>query len=224
MFNSNQGGRVSKGNLRGPERPESPPVTAETSGSVWELLAILSEEYENNRRDWTRPGFRAIAVYRFGVWAMMRDRSTFLRKQQGRLLDILHMIAHRYIRNHHGIELHRTAQLGRGVKFSHWGGIVIHNYAHIGDRCHIGHGVTMGSAGRGVTRDQAPRLEADVRVSTGVVILGKVTIGEGARIGPNVVLYTDIPKGATVVANSPRIIYAPNARRANTDTSNESEQ
>ena len=32
--------------------------------TLWQLV---SEDYDANGRDWTRPGFRALAVYRFGV-------------------------------------------------------------------------------------------------------------------------------------------------------------
>ena len=34
------------------------------------LLAQVCEDWRHNGRDWTRPGFRALAVHRFGVWRM----------------------------------------------------------------------------------------------------------------------------------------------------------
>ena len=46
-----------------------------------------------------------------------------------------------------------------------------------------------------------------VEVGCGAAILGQVTIGDGARIGPNAVVMTNVPAGATVFAPSPRIIY-----------------
>ncbi len=188
-------------------------MTRTEAWSFRELKALLSEEYDNYRRDWTRPGFRALAMYRFGVWAQHGPRDTLARKILGRAFDLIYIVAHRYVRNNHGIELHRSARLGEGVMFPHQGGIVIHHYAEIGDGCVIQHSVTMGSAGRGVTREEAPKIGANVQIGPGVVILGKVTIGDGARISPNVVIYTDVPPGATVVTNSPRVIYAPNTKR-----------
>ena len=178
--------------------------------ATWQTLRdSIRDDYENYRRDWTKPGFRALAVYRFGVWARELRRDTTYRKLCGRFLDGVYILGMRRVRNHYGIELHRSAVVGKGVKFPHHGGVVIHHYARIGDNCVIQHGVTLGSAGRGVSRDQAPVLEDGVGVGPGAMILGKVTIGEGARIGPNVVVYTDVPAGATLVAGSPRMIFAP---------------
>lgn len=44
-----------------------------------------------------------------------------------------------------------------------------------------------------------PTIERDVRVGTGARILGPWTIGEGATIGANAVVLSDVPAGATVV-------------------------
>jgi len=35
-----------------------------------DLFAQLANDWRANGRDWTRPGFRTMAVYRFGVWRM----------------------------------------------------------------------------------------------------------------------------------------------------------
>ncbi len=177
------------------------------------LIAQLRDEHRFYGRDWTLPGFRAIAVYRFGVWAAARPRSGLAAKIRGRLLDRLYIALARLVRNQHGIELHRTSHIGEHVKFAHQGGIIIHRYATIGDRCLIHQNVTLGNAGRGVGQTEAPVIEDDVELGVGAVVLGKVTVGAGARIGANVVVYTDVPPGATLVANAPRIIFAPSARK-----------
>jgi serine O-acetyltransferase len=41
------------------------------------------------------------------------------------------------------------------------------------------------------------------------MIIGKVTIGDGAKIGPNAVILSDVPAGATAFATPARIIYPP---------------
>ena len=38
--------------------------------SFRQFLALVKEDYVAHRRDWTLPGFRAVAVYRFGGWRM----------------------------------------------------------------------------------------------------------------------------------------------------------
>lgn len=44
-----------------------------------------------------------------------------------------------------------------------------------------------------------PTIERDVRVGTGARILGPWRVGEGATIGANAVVLSDVPAGATVV-------------------------
>lgn len=180
-------------------------------GSHRELVSVLIAELRFYK-DWSKPGFRAMAMYRFGVWAKTFPRSTMLRRIWGILLDRAYLAAHRFVRNHHGIELHRSTRLGQEVRIAHQGGIVIHKYAVIGDRCLIHQNVTLGNAGRGVTRELAPIIGNDVELGVGVVVLGRVTIGDGARIGANVVVYTNVPPQATLVSTSPRLLYAPSAR------------
>jgi acetyltransferase-like isoleucine patch superfamily enzyme len=49
-----------------------------------------------------------------------------------------------------------------------------------------------------------------VEVGPGTVIFAGVKIGDGAVIGPNVVVMSDIPPGARVFAEAPRIVRLPN--------------
>lgn len=181
---------------------------------IKELLQLIRTEYRFYRKDWTKPGFRAIATHRFGEWTLAFPRRTFGEKFVGRVLDRTYLAAHRYVRNHHGIELPRRTSVGKAVTLAHQGGIVIHQHAVIGDRCLIHQNVTIGNAGRGVTRDQGPVIGNDVELGVGAVVLGHVKVGDGARIGANVVVYIDVPPNTTLVANSPRLLKAPNTRAA----------
>jgi serine O-acetyltransferase len=112
---------------------------------------------------------------------------------------------YRYVRNHYGIELPDTTIVGHRLVIAHQGGIVIHGRARIGNNCLIRHNVTIGAASHDRAWE-APRLGDRVQVGCGAVILGQVTIGDGARIGPNVVVMVNVPASATVFASSPRII------------------
>lgn len=167
-----------------------------------ELCRQLSADRRTHSRDWTRPGFRAIATYRFGVWAGGLHPPP-LRTIAGRV----YLALHRYVRNHYTIELHRTAEVGRGVKIAHQGGIVIHRLATIGDECVIRQNVTIGAANE-ETVSAAPVLGRRVDIGAGAVIIGKVTVGDGAHIGPNTVVTTDVPPGVTVFGNPMRILPA----------------
>ncbi len=150
-------------------------------------------DWRANGHDWTRPGLRALAAHRFGVWRMT-VRSPVLRAP----LTILYRWAFRYCRNVYGIELPYTAEVGQDVVIEHQGGIVIHGSTRIGDRCIIRQNCTLGV--RSVDRpDEAPILMADVQLGAGAVVMGRVTIGAGAAVGANAVVLTDVPAGALAI-------------------------
>src|SRR5947207_8760398 len=96
------------------------------------LVAQIREDWIAHGRDWTRPGFRAVAVHRFGNWRM-RIRSKFLRAP----FSVIYRMMFRRVRNVYGIELPYTVKLGRRVIFEHQSGIVIHGNSVIGDGCII---------------------------------------------------------------------------------------
>jgi serine acetyltransferase len=169
--------------------------------AVHSLVRQIREEWEIHGRDWTQPGFRALAVYRFGVWLRREMRGGLFRAALSRL----HRTMYRYVRNHYGIELPVTTVVGRRVVIGHQSGIVIHPKAVIGDECLIRQNVTIGAASHDRSFE-APKLGRGVQVGCGAAILGPVTIGDGARIGPNAVVTTDVPAGASVFVDVPRII------------------
>jgi serine O-acetyltransferase len=171
------------------------------------FILQIHEDWITHRRDWTHGGFRALAVHRFGKLVRFRGG----RNPVWWLLRRLHMMIYRYVRNHYSIELHYDTYVGRRVMIAHPMGIVIHGGAVIGDESIIYQNVTIGAL-NGERVHEAPTLGRGVTVGCGAAVLGPATIGDGARIGPNVVVMTDVPAGATVFVNPPRTIQ--NMRRA----------
>jgi len=166
------------------------------------LKQLIREDWVAHGKDWTKPGFRAVAVHRFGVWRM-----TIGPKILRAPFSILYRSLFRYVRNHYGIELPYTVELGRRVIVEHSGAIVIHGYSKIGDDCIIRQGVTIGA--RRVDRaSEAPELGAKVDIGAGAKILGKVRIGDGAEIGANAVVLNDLPPDVIAVGIPARIISA----------------
>ncbi len=164
------------------------------------LWALLKEDYAAHGRDWTRPGFRAVAVHRFGVWRMGVG-SKLLRAP----FSVLYRMMFRHVRNHYGIELPYSAKVGRRVVIEHQGGIVIHGNTVIGDDSRIRQGCTLG------VKDLddlggAPVLGRGVNVGAGAVILGRVAVGDGAFVGANAVVLKDVPAGAIAVGVPAKII------------------
>lgn len=173
----------------------------------WEnrgLFEQIKEDWIAHGKDWTKPGFRAVAVHRFGVWRMGIEPK-ILRAP----FSILYRMLFRKIRNHYGIELPYTVQLGRRVIIEHQGAIVIHGNAIIGDDSIIRQGVTIGN--RHLDRPlEAPQLGKKVNVGAGAKIFGKIKIGDNVNIGANAVVLQDIPEGATAVGIPARIIINSN--------------
>lgn len=171
--------------------------------SFRDLCRLMRQDIRNNW-GWTRPGSRALVVYRFGAW-LEDQRPSLLRSVLLRLQTSMQ----RYVRNAYGIELSRTARIGTGLIIGHQSGIVIHEYAVIGADCVIRQGVTMGVArltGEALSNFNAPVLGNRVDVGAGAVIMGAVKIGDDVRIFPNAVVMTDVPSNTTVMAPTSRLI------------------
>ncbi|NEP50460.1 MAG: serine acetyltransferase [Moorea sp. SIO3C2] len=164
------------------------------------LWQQIKEDWKAHGCDWTKPGFRAVAVQRFGVWRM-KIEPKLLRAP----FSILYRALYRKVRNTYGIELPYTVKLGRRVIIEHQSGIVIHGDCTIGDDSILRQGVTLGN--RYLDRPlDAPILGKRVNVGAGAKIFGKVTIGNGANIGANAVVLSDVPAGATVVGIPAKVI------------------
>ena len=178
------------------------------SGEKMGLWQIIAEDYDANGRDWTRPGFRTLAVYRFGVWRM-GIRSPIIRK----FASFIYRIGFRKCRNVYGIELPYSAQIGRRVVIEHQGGIVIHGATIIGDGTIIRQGCTFGI--RSLDKlDEAPQIGRQVNIGAGAVIIGNVKVGDGASIGANAVVLRDVPAGAIATGVPAKLVTRRNAKNA----------
>lgn len=165
--------------------------------SLWEHI---HEDWIAHHRDWTLPGFRAVAVHRFGVWRM-GIQARWLRFP----LSMLYGFMYRHVRNNYGIEIPYTVQLGRRVVIEHQGNIVVHGYCEIGDDSILRQGVTLGI--RHLERPyDAPKLGKRVNVGAGAKLFGAIAIGDGVNIGANAVVLKDVPAGATAVGIPARIV------------------
>ena len=80
-------------------------------------------------------------------------------------------------------------------------GIVVSHNAKIGSNCTIFHQVTIGE-GRG----GAPTIGDNVLIGAGAKLIGGIRIGNNVKIGAGCTVAVDIPDGATVVSETPRII------------------
>ncbi len=80
-------------------------------------------------------------------------------------------------------------------------GVYISRYASLGRDCRIYQNVTVGEVD-----GRAPRVGDGCLLGAGAVLIGGITVGNGARIGAGAVVAADVPAGATVVAQRPRVL------------------
>ncbi|OUR61407.1 serine acetyltransferase [Colwellia sp. 39_35_sub15_T18] len=157
------------------------------------LIKQIKDDWINHGKDWTKPGFKALAYHRFG-----NRRMTVKPKILRAPLSIIYRFLYRRARNLYGIELPYNAQIGQGVIIEHQHGIVVHGNAIIGDNCTIRQGVTIGN--RYMNKPtEAPIIGKNVNIGAGAKLLGKITIGDNANIGANAVVIHNVAQGGSCV-------------------------
>ena len=120
-----------------------------------------------------------------------------------------------------GIDIHPGAKIGESFAIDHGTGVVIGATAVLGRNCKIYQGVTLGARSfslddngqpiKGVPRH--PILGNDVVVYSNATILGRVHIGDGAIIGGNIWVTTDVAPGERLIqakANANNILRLKN--------------
>ncbi|HMD64304.1 MAG TPA: serine O-acetyltransferase [Stellaceae bacterium] len=144
------------------------------------------------------PGFHALVWHRLAHWLWQRGWLL-----AGRFVSYLGRVLT-------GIEIHPGARIGKRVFIDHGMGVVIGETAEVGNDVTLYQGVTLGgtSLTRGAKRH--PTIGNGVIVSSGAQVLGPFRVGDGARIGAQAVVLSEVPDGATMVGIPAR----PVARRS----------
>jgi serine O-acetyltransferase len=163
--------------------------------------------FENVREDWlahdcnwTRHGFWALVVYRFGRWRYgiqcrpLRIPFSFLYK-------LLKFGADSLL----GIEIPCETVIGRRFTIEHTGAIVISGDAVFGDDCIIRQGVTVGLRNR--NQRGSPRIGNRVDIGAGAKLLGDIVIGDDVAIGANAVVLCDVP-ARSIAVGVPAVVKA----------------
>ena len=143
-------------------------------------------------RCWLIPGLQAVAAFRFGQWS--RRLPLLLRI----ITEPLYLILNLWTKGFWGIELQRSASIGRGLYIGHFGGITVSGRAQIGKNCNLSQSITIGSAGQG-ENEGVPVIGENVYIAPGARLFGKITIGNNVKIGANTVVYRDVPDNAVLV-------------------------
>jgi serine O-acetyltransferase len=140
------------------------------------------------------PGFHAITAHRAVVHPLYRAG-----------LPILPRFLAHVVRFLTGVEIHPGAKIGKGLFIDHGMGVVIGETAEVGENVTLNQGVTLG--GTSLERiKRHPTLGDNVVVGADALVLGAITVGNGARIGAGSVVVRDVPANATVVGIPGRVV------------------
>lgn len=131
-------------------------------------------------------GFQALFVYRFFHWFHERGVPT----------QPIRFVVERFIEITTGVSIPAEATIGKGLRIHHFGGIIVHSAAIVGEYCTIYHGVTLGDRGGW---GGAPRVGNRVLIGSGAKLIGEVIIGDECIIGANAVVHTSVPAGHLAV-------------------------
>ncbi len=104
-----------------------------------------------------------------------------------------------------GVELPAAVSVGAGFRLFHGVGLVVHPAAVIGAEVTLRQCTTIGTKRlKDGTESGAPILEDRVDVGANAVIIGPVTVGEGAIVGAGAVVTRDVACGVVVAGNPAR--------------------
>ena len=135
------------------------------------------------------PGLKFILLCRFCKYYKTRSR----------LLFYFFMIWLRHLTNKYGIDISYRTKIGKGLYIGHFGGIVVHGDAEIGENCNLSQGVTIGVLIRG-KKSGVPKIGNRCFLGPGATILGGVTIGDDVLIGANAIVTFDVPSNSVVAS------------------------
>jgi serine O-acetyltransferase len=140
------------------------------------------------------PGFRFTFVYR---------KANGLNAKS--LRRLAYKLLHRRYFYKYGFQIPLSTRIGKGLYIAHFGNIVVHWDATLGDNCNLHHGVTIGQANRG-KRKGCPAIGNRVWIGCGAVVVGKITIGDNVLIAPNAYVNFDVPSNSIVLGNPAKVI------------------
>lgn len=157
----------------------------------------------SGRELWLNPAMWAIACYRLGHWLNVGQPFILIRIP----LKVISFIANKWCEVCMEMCIDPHATIGPGLYIGHIGGVHINPGAVLGINCDVAHRVTIGTSAMG--RLGAPSIGNDVYIGTGATLVGKIKVGDGAKIAANTLVISNIPAGATVMGVPGRVIMRP---------------
>ena len=137
-------------------------------------------------------GFHALATYRLAhiLWQQERHMLALLFQSVGSEVF--------------GIDIHPAARIGCGVLLDHGTGFVVGETAIIENDVSLFHEVTLGGTGKEKGGARHPIVRSGVLIGAGAKVLGRVEVGECAKVAASSVVLDDV-RPHTTVAGIPAV-------------------
>lgn len=160
-------------------------------------MRSIREKYQTEGSSMRSAGMVGDGIQKIGFQMMVAYRVMRCVRDLG--VPLLPQILSRLIRHLYGAEIHWDASLEPGVSIVHGSGLVLSHGCVVGAGCILFQGVTLGESIDAFSREVgAPKLESNVHVGPGAVLLGPIVVGEGSKIMANAVLDRSVPAGSVV--------------------------
>jgi serine O-acetyltransferase len=104
----------------------------------------------------------------------------------------------------YGFQIPHTTKVGRGLHIVHHGCVIVNPRAVLGDNVNLCPGVVIGQSNRG-KRAGFPVIGNRVWIGSNATVVGAVSIGDDAMIGPGAYVNDDIPEKAVLIGNPAQI-------------------
>jgi serine O-acetyltransferase len=111
----------------------------------------------------------------------------------------------RALKYKYGFDISYRTQIGKGLYIGHFGGLVVHGDAVIGENETFSQGMTIGILNRG-RHAGVPKIGDRVFFGPNCVVLGGISVGDDVLIGANAVVQEDVPSGSVVAAPAASVI------------------
>jgi serine O-acetyltransferase len=141
-------------------------------------------------------GYQALQSQRVAHWLWLQGR-------QGLALFFQNQISQQF-----DVDIHPGAKIGKGIMIDHATGVVMGETVIVEDNVSLLHGVTLG--GSGCTKGlRHPIIRRGVLIGVGAKILGRIEIGEGAKIGAGSLVLDAVAPHTTVAGVPAKVVGRP---------------
>ena len=140
-----------------------------------------------------------------GLKFMTIFRLTQHYRKKNRILFYFFFLWLRRLKVKYGFDISYRTKIGKGFYIGHFGNIVIHGDAILGENCNISQGMTIGISNYG-NKIGVPKIGNAVFIGPNAGIFGNISIGNNVTIGANAVVTENIPDGSTVLPSKITIL------------------